>query len=74
LQTYRDDIDQMISHHDLLSNKPQNYLQPAPPTSEYMVEVGPNGNFVTGGEDKEGNPICRNLYVSGTNKCVKDYR
>jgi hypothetical protein len=69
VQTYRDDIDQMVSHHDTLSNKGQNYLQPTPPTNEYMVEIV-NGNFVTGGEDKHGNPICRTLYVSGTNKYV----
>jgi hypothetical protein len=61
----------MVAHHDIISNKAQNYLQPAPPTNEYMVEIG-NGNFVSGGEDKNGNPICRNLYVSGTNKCVKN--
>ncbi|KAG7675052.1 hypothetical protein Ndes2526B_g07900 [Nannochloris sp. 'desiccata'] len=67
IDTYRDDIDQMVSRHDILSNKPQNYLHPAPPTNEYMVEIV-NGNFVTGGQDKSGNPICRNLYVSGTNK------
>ncbi len=67
IDTYRDDMDQMVAHHDIISNKGQNYLQPTPPTNEYMVQVV-NGNFVTGGEDKHGDPICRNLYVSGTNK------
>ena len=57
----------MIEHHDTVANKASNYLQPAPPTSEYMVEIV-NGNFVTGGEDDRGNPICRTLYLSGTNK------
>lgn len=67
MQTYRDDMDQMVSRHDTLAHKGQNYLQPTPPTNEYLVEIV-SGNFVSGGEDKHGNPICRNLYVSGTNK------
>jgi hypothetical protein len=67
MQTYRDDIDQMVSRHDTLSHKAHNYVHPTPPTNEYMVEVV-NGNFVTGGEDNHGHPICRTLYVSGTNK------
>ena len=61
IDTYRDDMQQMIDRNNAEYEKVKDHLD-APPATEYMVEIA-DGNFMVGDHGD-----CRKIFVSGTNK------